>query len=510
MRRRASVLGGVVLIVAVALAPSAADGSAGTQPVAVGCDPFALTAPAPSSARVSAEQAADGFAEPYVEAAYRRDLRRDLAPATRRDRASGPVHVPVYVHVIQEDGSSGVVPADRIAAQMTVMNDSFGGATGGDNTGFVFDLAATDVTINPDWSPIQPDSPEETAMKTALRKGGVRALNLYVTDLTGLLGFATPPYPGSATNPRDGVVVKTSSFPGGPAPFGEGDTAVHETGHWLGLYHTFDGGCGPPGDLVDDTEPEAMEHYGCPVVDSCPGGANDPVDNFMSYSDDSCMHVFTAGQGNRMNDQTALYRNGAPAAAGQSVSTAGDPVAVNIAATDPDGDALTYAVSAPPQHGTLGGSGAALTYTPDPGYRGADSFGVRVTDIFGAVSTATISAAVQGVALSGGAKQKLRKLAVTGTCGSSECTLAATGKIVATGPGKRARLAAKTFKLKGVSGAAGANGSAKLRLKLSKSKQRKVLALLKKGWKAKADVSVTGTTPGGAQSSQRATITVKP
>ena len=110
----------------------------------------------------------------------------------------------------------------------------------------------------------------------------------------------------------------------------------------------------------------------------------------MSYSDDACMHRFTAGQGNRMHDQTAAFRNGAPTGAAQSASTSGETVAVNIAATDPDGDALSYAVTDAPGHGTLGGTGAALTYTPDKSYAGPDSFTVSATDVFGATATVPV------------------------------------------------------------------------------------------------------------------------
>ena len=511
MKRRAPVLGAVAAVVAVALVPSAASGSGSRPSVDPTCDPFALGTPALSSARLSEDAAGAGIVEPNIAEAYAAALERGLAPATGRARASGPVHVPVYIHVIQDSAGAGVVPPAQIASQMTVLNDGFGGRTGGNDTGFVFDLIDTDVTINPDWSPLQPDTPEETAAKTALREGGVRALNLYIVDLDALLGYATPPFGGSATYKKDGVVVETASLPGGAPPYNEGDTATHEVGHWLGLFHTFDGGCGPPGDFVDDTEPEATEHFGCPVIDSCPGGANDPVDNFMSYADDACMHVFTAGQGNRMHDQTAMFRNGAPTAAGQPISTSGDPVAVSIQATDPDGDTLSYAVSAPPAHGAIGGSGAALTYTPAAGYRGPDSFAVRVTDVFGAAGSAAVAVGVPGGGQTAEINPKEMQLAVTGTCGSGACELAASGKIVATGPGgKRVGLASKTFKLKAAVASAAANGSATLKLKLSKSKQRQLLSLLKGGWKAKANVTVTGTTPGGAQSQQQKTITVKP
>ncbi|MER5332533.1 zinc metalloprotease [Micromonospora sp. NPDC002717] len=249
-----------------------------------------------------------------------REREADLAAALR-ERArfrtgagasvTATVTVPVVVHVIQRDGTraGGNIPDSMIASQINVLNQSYSGATGGAATAFSFQLQKINRVTNPSWYPIVQGSSAERQMKTSLREGGKNTLNVYLGELSNdLLGWAT--FPTRKLSSMDGVVVLSESLPGGTATnYNQGDTGTHEVGHWLNLYHTFQGGCSGSGDSVSDTAPEASPAFQCPTGrDTCTAPGVDPITNFMDYTYDSCMYQFTAGQASRMLTAWNAYR----------------------------------------------------------------------------------------------------------------------------------------------------------------------------------------------------------
>lgn len=251
-----------------------------------------------------------------IDAVKQSVLEKQFRAMRSKSRApSGPIPpVNVYFHVVQanETEAGGAVSDDTIQFQMSVINKAY------EPTGFQFNLVEVDRTTNPTWfAQAGPSNPDiQTPMKQSNRKGGPGDLNVWTVGFesgpdSGLLGYATFPYEYNEAPANDGVVILAASLPGGKMMnYNMGHTLTHELGHWLGLYHTFQGGCEGPGDEVDDTPSEGWPAQGCPIGrNTCqnrPG--TDPVQNYMDYAYDSCMTNFSEGQIVRMRDQVANFR----------------------------------------------------------------------------------------------------------------------------------------------------------------------------------------------------------
>jgi hypothetical protein len=247
-------------------------------------------------------------------------IEQQIGAVRARGKAKSTITIPVWFHVISRGSgfANGELSEAMIRAQLRVLEDSYAGRTGGAGSGFGFELAGVTRTTNATWfASLATDFELELHVKQLLRRGGPETLNIYTVDGGPYLGFAY--FPSVLTSPSfaalDGVVLDWRSLPGGSFEiYSEGDTATHEVGHWLALYHTFDGKCSAKGDFVADTPAEFSPAFFCPVGrDSCSGASKpglDPIFNFMDYTQDSCMFQFTGGQVQRMQAAWAAFRAG--------------------------------------------------------------------------------------------------------------------------------------------------------------------------------------------------------
>ncbi|KAF2432232.1 zincin [Tothia fuscella] len=231
----------------------------------------------------------------------------------------GPILVPTVFHIVSTTANAATVLPTMPEAQIAALNKMY------NPIGFQFQLLTTTWTTNDAWSIGAGDSMNE--MKRSLRQGGYNTLNIYFhTDLEGgILGKCSMPSQiGDPTSlvavlPSiyfdDGCSVNAGTMPGGSVfGYDQGMTAVHETGHWLGLFHTFEGySCEGDGDFIADTPPQSESTDGCPVEvkDSCPGLEGvDAVHNIMDYSTDACYEGFSPLQVERMLQMWGQFRAG--------------------------------------------------------------------------------------------------------------------------------------------------------------------------------------------------------
>ena len=172
---------------------------------------------------------------------------------------SGGVSVPVYWHVIT-DGSKGALTDQELAGQINVLNAAYTRLEASPSPS-----RARTAPTTPPGTPASPTAPRPSADEDRAAQGRQeRPQHLHGQPRRRPAGLGDLPH-ATPVDPMDGVVMLDQSLPGGSAaPYNLGDTATHEVGHWLGLYHTFQGGCTGSGDYVTDTPAEKSAAFGCP------------------------------------------------------------------------------------------------------------------------------------------------------------------------------------------------------------------------------------------------------
>ena len=241
-------------------------------------------------------------------------------------RSQMMVTIPVVFHILYNTDAENISDA-QVLSQLQILNDDFRRLNANqDNvwpqaadTQIEFCLATQDPQGNPTDGILRvPTNVGTFGTNDAMKftsQGGSDAwpasdyMNFWVCDLgSGLLGYAQ--FPGGPAS-TDGIVCNytaTGNTGTAQAPFDLGRTATHEVGHYLNLRHIWgDGGCGVD-DFVADTPEDDGPNYGCALGSgSCEAGTSAMVQNYMDYSDDLCMNLFTQGQSDRMN---ALFAPG--------------------------------------------------------------------------------------------------------------------------------------------------------------------------------------------------------
>lgn len=235
--------------------------------------------------------------------------------------------IPVVVHVFHQGGSENISFA-QIESAIEVLNEDFGRMVGtsgfgnGVDTKVLFKLAQLDPNGNCTNGVVRIYSSltnhktyERPLLKEVSFWDNQKYLNIYVVKSIpgGTLGYSS--FPGAPAE-EDGLVVRHNYFGRtGTAASSLGRTVTHEVGHWLGLYHTFNNGCGTDvcsdGDYVCDTPPVATANFGCTSSNSCSNDSPDlpdQIENYMDYTSETCSNMFTAGQADRIHASLTSLR----------------------------------------------------------------------------------------------------------------------------------------------------------------------------------------------------------
>ena len=273
------------------------------------------------------------------------------APIVEEQRAAGQsvvVTIPVVFHVLYANSTQNISDA-QIQSQLDILNADFR-RQNADQDNIWSQAADTEIefclaSFDPSGAPTNgilrvPTTVSSFGSNDAMKftsQGGSDAwpasdyLNYWVCNLSGgLLGYAQ--FPGGPAN-TDGVVCGyqyTGDIGTASAPFDLGRTGTHEVGHWLNLRHIWgDGPCGSD-DFVSDTPESDGANYGCALGHvSC--STTDMVQNYMDYSDDACMNLFTDGQATRMQ---ALFSPGGARASILNSAGCAPPCEVSCGCTD--------------------------------------------------------------------------------------------------------------------------------------------------------------------------------
>ena len=234
--------------------------------------------------------------------------------AMNRLIAGGLIEIPVVVNVLYKTSAQNISDA-QINSQIAVLNNDYQALnsdynqvpsifqpvrSGDIGIRFVLDKIVRKSTTKSSWG--TNDAMKKSASGIA-PTNPTTELNLWCCNLSGgILGYAQ--FPGGPSS-TDGVVIDDNAFGNTgtvKSPYNKGRTATHEVGHWLNLRHIWgDANCGT--DLVNDTPQANTENYGCPAYphkSTCTGTPIEMTMNYMDYTDDACMYMFSAGQKTRI------------------------------------------------------------------------------------------------------------------------------------------------------------------------------------------------------------------